>query len=310
MAEDPKNDNLSERTLFNDRSGGSPRESDSCSSKSEPPGLEEDALSEDITVADSPRTPPGSKEAKTITVTVSENAEPGDATESPGMLEYDKQETTLEEKLALSPIHSLGIDDMPSEAPEIPETTRANIQDGPSLDTPIITSKKPSRRRRRRMRPSWRTWDEELMPFGNMRGVLNDGDDDITVYSDCSDNAEPNNDQVAVTEDWSESLFDDEDLDVMQDDSPSRLEWLRQKREKNEKNEHLDLLMSMVGLEQIKAHFLAVKDRVDVAKRWKEDMKSINLDLILHGNDGTGQYLLFSHLSSRRTRIDLISLKY
>ncbi|KAK7224940.1 hypothetical protein V2G26_012943 [Clonostachys chloroleuca] len=289
MAEDPKNDNLSERTLFNDRSGGSPRESDSCSSKSEPPGLEEDALSEDITVADSPRTPPGSKEAKTITVTVSENAEPGDATESPGMLEYDKQETTLEEKLALSPIHSLGIDDMPSEAPEIPETTRANIQDGPSLDTPIITSKKPSRRRRRRMRPSWRTWDEELMPFGNMRGVLNDDDDDITVYSDCSDNAEPNNDQVAVTEDWSESLFDDEDLDVMLDDSPSRLEWLRQKREKNEKNEHLDLLMSMVGLEQIKAHFLAVKDRVDVAKRWKEDMKSINLDLILHGNDGTGK---------------------
>jgi hypothetical protein len=291
MAEDSNNDDLSKRILFSDNWDGSPQESDNCSSNSEPPGLEEDALSEDTTVADSPRTLPDFEEAKTITVQVSKNAEAGDATESPGGLEYNNQEMTLEEKLALSPVHSLEIDEMHSETPETPEATRTDIQDGPSLDTLIITSKKLPRRRRRRMRPSWRTWDEELMPFGNMRGVLNDDDDDITVRSDCSDNPEPAKDPVTVTEDWSESLFDDEDLDLMLDDSPSRLEWLRQKREKNEKNEHLDRLMSMVGHEQIKAHFLAVKDRVDVAKRWKEDMKSINLDLILHGNDGTGQCL-------------------
>ncbi|CAG9984232.1 unnamed protein product [Clonostachys byssicola] len=288
MAKDSNNDDSSKRTLFNDNWNGSTQESDNCSSNSEPPGLEEDALSEDTTVADSLRTPPEFEDSKDITVTMSENAKPGDTTESPGGLKCSNQETTLEEKLAISPDHSLEIDKMSPEAPEAPEATRTDTQNGHSLDTPIVNSKKLPRRRRRRMRASHRTWDEELMPYGNMRGVLND-DDDETVRSDCSDNAEPNNDQVAVTEDWSESLFDDEDLDLMLDDSPNRIEWLRQKREKNEKNEHLDRLMSMVGLEQIKAHFLAVKDKVDAAKRWKEDVKSINLDLILHGNDGTGK---------------------
>ncbi|CAH0055480.1 unnamed protein product [Clonostachys solani] len=287
MAEDSNNDDLLETTVFKDNWDvyPVPKESDNRSSNSEPPGLEEDVLSEDTTVADSPRTPPESEEAKTITVTVSENAEPGDATEIPGGLEEHNQETLLEEKLGMSPGQSLEID----ETPEAPEATRTDIQENPSPKTPSVASKKLPRRRPRRMRPSHRTWDEELMPYGKMRGVFDDGDDDESVCSDSGDNPEPNKDQVAINEDWSESLFDDEDLELMLDNSPSRLEWLRRKREKDEKNEHLDQLMSMVGLEQIKAHFLAVKDRVDTAKRWEEDMKSINLDLILEGNDGTGK---------------------
>ncbi|KAJ0385862.1 hypothetical protein COL922a_005567 [Colletotrichum nupharicola] len=63
---------------------------------------------------------------------------------------------------------------------------------------------------------------------------------------------------------WAEFTFSGMKPEDIDDDSPSRLEWLRQKQEENEKNEHLDQLMTMVGLENVKAHFLAVKARVKV----------------------------------------------
>ncbi|KAF4425779.1 hypothetical protein CGGC5_v006284 [Colletotrichum fructicola Nara gc5] len=75
-----------------------------------------------------------------------------------------------------------------------------------------------------------------------------------------------------------------EDID---DDSPSRLEWLRQKQEENEKNVHLDQLMTMVGLENVKAHFLAVKARVKASKQTGDEHQKLRLHLVLHGNDGT-----------------------
>ncbi|KAE9570775.1 hypothetical protein CGMCC3_g13229 [Colletotrichum fructicola] len=77
-----------------------------------------------------------------------------------------------------------------------------------------------------------------------------------------------------------------EDID---DDSPSRLEWLRQKQEENEKNVHLDQLMTMVGLENVKAHFLAVKARVKASKQTGDEHQKLRLHLVLHGNDGTGK---------------------
>ncbi|KAK1851998.1 nfx1-type zinc finger-containing protein 1 [Colletotrichum chrysophilum] len=77
-----------------------------------------------------------------------------------------------------------------------------------------------------------------------------------------------------------------EDID---DDSPSRLEWLRQKQEENEKNVHLDQLMTMVGLENVKAHFLAVKAIVKASKQTGDEHQKLRLHLVLHGNDGTGK---------------------
>ncbi|CAH0027765.1 unnamed protein product [Clonostachys rhizophaga] len=90
-------------------------------------------------------------------------------------------------------------------------------------------------------------------------------------------------------ESWARILVEDEDPESMMDDSPSRLEWLRLKREDNQENVHLDKIMSMVGHEKIKAHFLAMKMRMDMAKRWKVDVEEPKADLILYGNDGTGK---------------------
>ncbi|VUC35400.1 unnamed protein product [Clonostachys rosea] len=86
-------------------------------------------------------------------------------------------------------------------------------------------------------------------------------------------------------ESWLDVLFDENDPKAMEDDSPSRLEWLRLKREDNKKNVHLDKIMSMVGHENVKAHFLAMKMRMDMAKRWKVDVEEPKADLILYGND-------------------------
>lgn len=86
------------------------------------------------------------------------------------------------------------------------------------------------------------------------------------------------------------SKMEPEDVD---DDSPSRLEWLRQKRENNEKNRFLDQLMSMVGLEDVKAHFLAVKARVQARAQagGHGDAKQpdLRLHMVLQGKDGTGK---------------------
>ncbi|KAM0545415.1 hypothetical protein ACHAPJ_011320 [Fusarium lateritium] len=88
---------------------------------------------------------------------------------------------------------------------------------------------------------------------------------------------------------WTTPLVKHIDPDLIDDESPSRLEWLRQKRENGEQSEIMDEIMSMIGIEKVKAHFLWAKERAEIAKRWKEDMRSINFDLVLHGGDGTGK---------------------
>lgn len=88
---------------------------------------------------------------------------------------------------------------------------------------------------------------------------------------------------------WSKYFVRHEDPEKIDDESPSRKEWVRRKREEGQGNKYLDQIMSMVGHEDVKAHFLHVKDRLDVAKRWREDIRQLKLDLILHGNHGTGK---------------------
>ncbi|KAJ0276262.1 hypothetical protein Brms1b_011587 [Colletotrichum noveboracense] len=88
---------------------------------------------------------------------------------------------------------------------------------------------------------------------------------------------------------WAEFTFSGMKPEDIDDDSPSRLEWLRQKQEENEKNVHLDQLMIMVGLENVKAHFLAVKARVKASKQTGDEHQKLRLHLVLHGNDGTGK---------------------
>jgi hypothetical protein len=104
---------------------------------------------------------------------------------------------------------------------------------------------------------------------------------------DVNANEEVSEDTAAKElESWARTLVEDEDPESMMDDSPSRLEWLRLKREDNQENVHLDRIMSMVGHEKIKAHFLAMKMRMDMAKRWKVDVEEPKADLFFMATMG------------------------
>ncbi|PYH69896.1 uncharacterized protein BO88DRAFT_481225 [Aspergillus vadensis CBS 113365] len=99
--------------------------------------------------------------------------------------------------------------------------------------------------------------------------------------------------------------FDDqaiEDLeanvDDMDDESPSRLEWLRQKRllaglqlSKNEQRLErlMDRVMCLIGQENVKAQFLALKARIEADKSRGEDFKNAHHDIIITGSIGAGQ---------------------
>ncbi|RKK82176.1 hypothetical protein BFJ71_g15360 [Fusarium oxysporum] len=129
-----------------------------------------------------------------------------------------------------------------------------------------------------------------------------------------SANAEEHQDEKATTEDekseevgnddvadttkeeelkWTELLLDDDyDFETAIDKSPSQQEWSRQKHEENQQNVYLDRIMSMVDHEQVKAHFLAVKERVDTAKRWNRSIKDWTFDLLIHGRNGTGKNMI------------------
>ncbi|RGP72016.1 nfx1-type zinc finger-containing 1 [Fusarium longipes] len=86
---------------------------------------------------------------------------------------------------------------------------------------------------------------------------------------------------------WTELLTED-NLEYL-DESPSQIEWSRQKREENQQNIHLDRIMSMVGHEEVKSYFLSVKEKVTTLKRWNKNLSDWNFDLILEGRDGTGK---------------------
>ncbi|KAI3030392.1 O-methyltransferase family protein [Aspergillus niger] len=102
--------------------------------------------------------------------------------------------------------------------------------------------------------------------------------------------------------------FDDqaiEDLEAnvydMDDDSPSRLEWLRQKRlsarpqpSKNEKmlERLMDRVMCLIGQESVKAQFLAIKARIEAGKSRGEDFKKVHYGIIITGNIGTGKTIV------------------
>jgi hypothetical protein len=90
---------------------------------------------------------------------------------------------------------------------------------------------------------------------------------------------------------------DNESIDGLEpedceDDSPSRLEWLRQKKVEKAENKYLDRIMSLSGLEEAKAFFLQTKARVKAAQRRETDLNKENFDVVFMGNEGTGKTML------------------
>lgn len=78
-----------------------------------------------------------------------------------------------------------------------------------------------------------------------------------------------------------------------EDWSSAKKQWEHFKRYDGAENEALDDLMSMIGLEDVKDKFLAIKLEVDTAVRQGLDMSSKRFGASLLGNPGTGKQLLF-----------------
>lgn len=70
--------------------------------------------------------------------------------------------------------------------------------------------------------------------------------------------------------------------------SPSQKEWQRQKDFEGARNDAIDSIMSMTGLEEVKAQVLRIKAKVDTTKRQNTSLKEERFNIVLLGNPGTG----------------------
>ncbi|GKZ37686.1 hypothetical protein AbraIFM66950_009368 [Aspergillus brasiliensis] len=111
-----------------------------------------------------------------------------------------------------------------------------------------------------------------------------------------------------------------EDLEAnvedVNDESPSRLEWLRQKRllarpqpSRNEQRLErlMDRVMCLVGQENVKAQFLAFRARIEAGISRGEDLKKAHRDIIITGNIGTGKTIVAKLYAEFLACFDLVA---
>ena len=82
------------------------------------------------------------------------------------------------------------------------------------------------------------------------------------------------------------------DVENEEDCSSAKKQWEHFKRHEGATNKALDDLMSMIGLENVKDNFLAIKLEVDTAVRQGLDMSNKRFGASLLGNPGTGKQLI------------------
>ena len=83
--------------------------------------------------------------------------------------------------------------------------------------------------------------------------------------------------------------------EIVTADSPSKLEWERQKSIEKASNSAIDSLMDMVGLEDVKRQVLAIKAKIDTCQRQNSDVKDERFNISLLGNPGTGEEFSVAH---------------
>ncbi|KAI0067131.1 P-loop containing nucleoside triphosphate hydrolase protein [Artomyces pyxidatus] len=88
--------------------------------------------------------------------------------------------------------------------------------------------------------------------------------------------------------------------------SPSQSEWQRQKDMEGAQNPHIDSIMEMVGLEQVKAQVLAIKNKIDVTLRQGTSVKDERFNVVLLGNPGTGKTTVARHYAKFLTSLDVL----
>jgi DNA replication protein DnaC len=81
----------------------------------------------------------------------------------------------------------------------------------------------------------------------------------------------------------------EDDHDAPNLKSAARDDWEHQKEIEGATNEHLDELMAMIGLENVKAAFLEIKAKVDITVRQGTSLTKERFGASLLGNPGTGK---------------------
>jgi len=71
--------------------------------------------------------------------------------------------------------------------------------------------------------------------------------------------------------------------------SPATVEWKKEKWFGGAYNPHIDKIMEMVGLENVKEHVLRIKSKVDISKRQGTSLKDERFSIAFLGNPGTGK---------------------
>ncbi|KAF9525976.1 P-loop containing nucleoside triphosphate hydrolase protein [Crepidotus variabilis] len=88
--------------------------------------------------------------------------------------------------------------------------------------------------------------------------------------------------------------------------SQSKTEWERQKAVLGISNAAVDAIMGMTGLEDIKAHILALLAKIDVTKRQGASLKRERFNAVLLGNPGTGKTTVARYFAQLLASLDVI----
>lgn len=71
--------------------------------------------------------------------------------------------------------------------------------------------------------------------------------------------------------------------------SAAEQRWQRQKTKDGLENKHIDAIMAMTALENVKQQVLRINDKIAVSKQQGTSVKDERFNIVLLGNPGTGE---------------------
>ncbi|KAB2569195.1 Protein CbbX [Lasiodiplodia theobromae] len=87
-------------------------------------------------------------------------------------------------------------------------------------------------------------------------------------------------------------------------------EWKRQKLEEDADNKAIDKMMELVGLEKVKEQVLVIRDKVEVYKKQRADIKKERFNAIFQGNPGSGKTTVARLYAKFLESIDVLDSDY